>query len=83
MKGVFEKTQYVFNSNFGLYFNRQKKYKMQCKNIIIMCCEFDAMMHFDTENIKQFLYRASALEFLLISHTYLTTDGHTNSSTHI
>ncbi len=44
---------HIFNSNFGLYFNRQKKYKIQSKNIII-CCEFDAKMHFEAQNIEQF-----------------------------
>ncbi len=43
MKGD-SKKQYIFNSNFGLYFNRQKKYKIQSKNII-MCNEFDAKVH--------------------------------------
>ncbi len=52
-EGRFEKTmQYVFNSNFGLYF-RQKKYKIQSKNII-MRCEFDAKMHPGAQNIKRF-----------------------------
>ncbi len=48
-----------------------------------MCCEFDAKMHLDTQNIKQFWYRALALEFLLIAHADLTTHGHSYSSTHI
>ncbi len=52
MKGDLEK-HYIFNSDFGLFFNRQKKYKIQSKNII-MCCEFDAGMHLDAQNIKQF-----------------------------
>ncbi len=49
----FEKTQYIFNSNFDLHFDRQKKYKIQSKNIV-MCCEFDAKMRLDAQNIKQF-----------------------------
>ncbi len=40
MKGDLKK-QYIFNSNFGLCFNCQKKHKIQSKNVI-MCCEFDA-----------------------------------------
>ncbi len=52
-EGRFEETQYIFNPNFGLYFNPQKMYKIQSKNII-MCCEFDAKMHLDAQNIKQF-----------------------------
>ncbi len=80
-EGRFEK-QYIFNSNFGLYFNRQKKYKIQSKNII-MSCESDAKMHLDAQNIKQFWYRASAIEFLSIAHVHLTARSHTNSSTHI
>ncbi len=52
-EGRFEKTQYILNLNLGLYFNCQKKYKIQSKNII-MCCEFDAKIHLDTQNIKQF-----------------------------
>ncbi len=79
---AFEIKQYIFNSNFGFYFNRQKQYKIQPKNII-MCCEFHAKMHLDAQNIKQFWYRASVLEFLLIAHAHLTTNDHTNSSTHI
>ncbi len=78
----FEKIQYILNSNFGLYFNRQKKYKSKSKNII-MCRELDAKMHLDVQNIKQFWYRAPGLQFLLITHAHLTTHGHTNSSTHI
>ncbi len=58
-----------------------KKYRIQSENIII-CCEFDAKMHLDAQNIKQFWYRASVLE-LLITHIHLTTHGYTNSSTHI
>ncbi len=81
-EGRFEKTQYILNSNFGLYFNRQKKYKIQFKNII-MCCEFDAKLHLDAQNIKQFWYRVSAIEFLLIAHAHLSTHDHTNFSTHI
>ncbi len=60
----------------------KKTYKIQSKNII-MCYEFDAEMHLDAQNIKQFCYRSSALEFLQIAHTHLNTHGHTNSSTHI
>ncbi len=45
-EGRFEKTQYIFNSNFDLYFSHQKKYKIQSKNII-MCCEFDAKVHLE------------------------------------
>ncbi len=78
-EGKFEKTQYIFNSNFDLYFNRQKKYKIQSKNII-MCCEFDAKIHLDAQDIKQFWYRTSASKFLPIAHAHLTTYGHTNSS---
>ncbi len=52
-KGRFEKTIHIFTSNFGLYFNCQKKYKIQSKNVI-MCCEFDAKMRLDAQNIKQF-----------------------------
>ncbi len=48
-----------------------------------MCCEFDEKMYLDAQNIKQFWYRSSALEFLLIPHTDLTTHGNTNSSTYI
>ncbi len=81
-EGRFEKTQYILNSKFGLYFSPPKKYKNQSKNII-MCCEFDAKLRLDAQNVKQFWYRASALEFLLIAHAHLTTHGHTNSSTHI
>ncbi len=65
-EGRFEKTQYILNSNFSLYFNRQKKYKIQFKNII-MCREFDAKMHLDTQNIKQFRYRASVLSLVYTS----------------
>ncbi len=82
MKGDLKKKQYLLNSNFGFYFSRQKKYKIQSENII-MCCEFDAEMYLDAQNIKQFWYRASALEFLLFAPAHLTTHGHTNSSTHI
>ncbi len=81
-EGRFEKTQYILNSIFGFYIKCQKKYKIQSKNII-MCCEFDAKLHLDPQNIKQFWYRASASEFLLIARTHLTTHGHINSSTHI
>ncbi len=31
----------------------KKKYRIQSENII-MCCEFDAKMHLDVQNIKQF-----------------------------
>ncbi len=48
-----------------------------------MCCEFDVKMHLNAQNIKQFWYPASTLEFLLIAHVHLTTHGHTNSSRHI
>ncbi len=51
-EGRFEKTQYIFNSNFSL-FNHHKEYKIQSKNII-MCCEFDAKIHLEAQNIKQF-----------------------------
>ncbi len=71
-----------FNSNFGLYFYRQKKYKIQSKNII-MCCEFVAKIHLDAQNIEQLWYRAFALEFLLTALAHLTIHGHTNSSTHL
>ncbi len=63
-------------------FNRQKKYKNQSENII-MCSEYGAKMHLDAQNIKQFRYRVSTLEFLLIAHAHLTTRGHTISSPHI
>ncbi len=53
MKGDLKKTQYIFNSNFGLYFNRQKKYEIQSKNIIL-CCEFDAKMHLDAQKSNNF-----------------------------
>ncbi len=48
-----------------------------------MCCEFDAKMHLDAQNIKQFGYRVSVLEFLLIAQAHFTTHGHTTSLTHI
>ncbi len=76
-----KKPQYILNSNFDLYFNRQKMYLNQSKNIIL-CCEFDAKMPLDGQNIKQFWYRAPALEFLMTAHAHLTTHGHTNSFTH-
>ncbi len=69
-EGRFEKTKYIFISNFGLYFNRQKKYKIQSKNIII-CCEFDAKIYLDIQHIKQFWYRASVSKFLLIAHAHV------------
>ncbi len=47
-----------------------------------MCCEFDAKMHLDAQNIKQFWYRASASEFLPKAHAHLSTRGHINSPTH-
>ncbi len=72
----------TFNSYFGFYFNSQKKYTIQSENII-MGCEFDAKMYLDAQNIKQFWYWASALEFLLIAYAHLTTHDHTNSFTHI
>ncbi len=34
-EGKFEKILYIFNSNIGLYVSRQKKYKIQPKNIIL------------------------------------------------
>ncbi len=37
-----------------------------------MFCEFDAEMHLDAQNLKQ-CYQVSALQFLLIAHTHLTT----------
>ncbi len=48
-----------------------------------MCCEFNAKMHLDAQNIKQLWHWASALEVVLITLVHLTTDGHTNSFTHI
>ncbi len=40
-------------------------------------------MHLDAQNIKQFWYLASVLEFLLIALAHLTIHGHTNHFTHI
>ncbi len=79
---IWKNTTHILNSHFVFYFNCQKKYRIQSENII-MCCEFDAKMHFDTQNIKQFWYWASVLEFLPIAHAHVTTHGHTNSSTYI
>ncbi len=47
-----------------------------------MRCEFDAKLHLNAQSIKQFRYRASVLEFLLIAQAHHTTHGHTNFSTH-
>ncbi len=55
MKGDLKKAQYTFNFHFGFYFNSPKKYRIQSENII-MCCEFDAKMYLDVQNIKQLRY---------------------------
>ncbi len=51
MKGDLKK-HYIFLIKTLAFTSIAKKSLKQSKNII-MCCKFDAKMHFDAQNIKQ------------------------------